>query len=111
MIQIGYVGNLGRHLVIPVPFNQARIASPTHPINGQIYSYGYQLVDNSFSPIALPNYNGASQRNYLNTYEGGNIDLRFPYVVHSSESESYKAAGISAYNALQTHVEKRISHC
>jgi hypothetical protein len=110
MIQIGYVGNLGRHLVIPVPFNQARIASPTHPINGQIYSYGYQLVDNSFSPIALPNYNGASQGNYLNTYEGGNIDLRVPYVGYSSESESYKAAGISAYNALQTHVEKRMSH-
>jgi hypothetical protein len=110
MIQIGYVGNLGRHLVIPVPFNQAQIASPTHPINGQIYSYGYQLVDNSFSPIALPNYNGASQGNYLNTYEGGNIDLRVPYVGYSSESESYKAAGISAYNALQTHVEKRMSH-
>ena len=109
MIQIGYVGNLGRHLVIPVPFNQAQIASPTHPINGQIYSYGYQLVDNSFSPIALPNYNGASQGNYLNTYEGGNIDLRVPYVGYSSESESYKAAGISAYNALQTHVEKRMS--
>jgi hypothetical protein len=110
MIQIGYVGNLGRHLVIPVPFNQAQIATPTHPINGQIYSYGYQLVDNSFSPIALPAYNGASQGNYLNNYEGGNIDLRVPYVGYSSESESYKAAGISAYNALQTHVEKRMSH-
>src|SRR6202521_2724725 len=27
-----------------------------------------------------------------------------------SESESYTAAGISAYNALQAHVEKRLSH-
>lgn len=30
-IQIGYVGNLGRHLVIPVPFNQAQTASPSRP--------------------------------------------------------------------------------
>ena len=29
VIDIGYVGNLGRHEVVPLPFNQARIASPT----------------------------------------------------------------------------------
>jgi hypothetical protein len=104
-IQVGYVGNLGRHLVIPVPFNQAQIASPSHPINGQIYSYGYQVVNPDFSPVNLPN-----GQPYLNTYEGGNIDLRVPYVGYSSESLSYKAAGISAYNALQTHIEKRMSH-
>ena len=112
-IQIGYVGNLGRHLVIPVPFNQAQIASPSHPIHGQIYSYGYQILDpNTFGPIALPNnpMTGAPAGNYLNTFEGGNIDLRVPYVGYSSESESYSAAGISAYNALQTHIEKRMSH-
>ena len=33
-IDIGYVGNLGRHEIIPIPFNQARIASPTNPIHG-----------------------------------------------------------------------------
>ena len=43
-------------------------------------------------------------------YEGGNVDLRVPYIGYSSESESYTAAGISAYNALQAHVEKRLSH-
>jgi hypothetical protein len=112
LIQVGYVGNLGRHLVIPVPFNQAQIASPSHPIHGQIYSYGYTVVDNNFDPIALPNNpnTGAPAGNYLTNYEGGNIDLRVPYVGYSSESESYTAAGISAYNALQTHVEKRMSH-
>ena len=47
---------------------------------------------------------------YQANYEGGNIDLRVPYIGYSSESESYTAAGISAYNALQTHVEKRLSH-
>jgi hypothetical protein len=46
----------------------------------------------------------------MTNYEGGNIDLRVPYVGYSSESESYKAAGTSAYNALQTHIEKRMSH-
>ena len=106
MIEAGYVGNLGRHLVIPVPFNQAQIASPTHPINGQQYSYGYQLLNPDFSTANLPNNQGP----YLNTYEGGNIDLRVPYVGYSSESLSYNAQGISAYNALQTHVEKRMSH-
>jgi hypothetical protein len=108
MIEAGYVGNLGRHLVIPVPFNQANIASPSHPISGQQYSYGFQVIADptTFTPAQLPNGQGP----YLNTYEGGNIDLRVPYVGYSSESESYNAAGISAYNALQTHVEKRMSH-
>jgi hypothetical protein len=104
--QVGYVGNLGRHLVIPVPFNQAQIASVSHPINGQQYSYGYQIINPDYSPIDLPNGQGP----YLATYEGGNIDLRVPYVGYSSESLSYNAAGISAYNALQTHIEKRMSH-
>jgi Carboxypeptidase regulatory-like domain/TonB dependent receptor len=106
-IEIGYVGNLGRHQVIPVPFNQAGIATPTNPIHGQQYTYGYQVLDpNTFLPISLPNGQGP----FLNSYEGGNIDLRVPYVGYSAEAESYRAAGVSAYNALQTHIEKRLSH-
>jgi hypothetical protein len=46
----------------------------------------------------------------LDNYEGGNADLRVPYIGYSSEALSYNAAGVSAYNALQVHVEKRISH-
>ncbi len=49
-------------------------------------------------------------RSMLSTYEGGNDDLRVPYIGYSAESESYKAIGVSNYNALQTHVEKRLSH-
>jgi hypothetical protein len=30
-IELGYVGNVGRHQVIPVPFNQPNIASPSSP--------------------------------------------------------------------------------
>lgn len=113
-IEIGYVGNLGRHQVIPIPFNQASIATPTNPVRPgtpfeQDYTYGYTVQSSSscspFCPINLPN----GQPMQVN-YEGGNVDLRVPYVGYSGESETYKAAGVSAYNALQTHVEKRMSH-
>ena len=113
-VDIGYVGNFGRHEIVPLPFNQARIASPTNPIlKGdplgfeQDYTYGYSIVTapGSFSTINLPN-----GQPYQETFEGGNVDLRVPYIGYSAESESYTAAGISAYNALQAHLEKRMSH-
>ncbi|HTR48943.1 MAG TPA: TonB-dependent receptor [Verrucomicrobiae bacterium] len=120
-IEVGYVGNFGRHEVIPVPFNQARIATPANPLCGpapvcpdpetavapQSYTYGYSIVDapGSFNTIQLPD--GTF---YQENFEGGNVDLRVPYIGYSSESESYTAAGISAYHALQTHIEKRMSH-
>ncbi|HEY0784693.1 MAG TPA: hypothetical protein VGD62_02410, partial [Acidobacteriaceae bacterium] len=113
-VTVSYVGNMGRHEVVPVPFNQAGIATPSSPIHGQQYTYGYSVQNsgacyNSYnpgcSPAMLPN-----GQPYLGTYEGGNIDLRVPYIGYSAESETYKAAGISRYDALQAHVEKRLSH-
>ena len=116
-IDVGYVGNLGRHEIIPIPFNQAQIATPTNPIRpntpfAQYYTYGYTILSATNGPsIPLPNLpNGSPAGSYLATFEGGNIDLRVPFIGYSSESESYTAAGISDYNALQAHVEKRISH-
>jgi hypothetical protein len=103
-IEVGYVGNLGRHQVIPLPFNQAQIASPSSPIRGQNYTYGY-TVASDYTPINLPD--GTT---YLDTFEGGNSDLRVPYIGYSDESEDYRTVGISAYNALQVHVDKRLSH-
>ena len=104
-IELGYVGNLGRHQVIPVPFNQPKIASATSPTLGggayqQNYSYGYNVLGAS-----LPNGTG-----YQANYEGGNVDLRVPYIGYAAESISYVAGGVDAYNALQAHVEKRMSH-
>jgi hypothetical protein len=104
-VELGYVGNLGRHQVIPVPFNQPNIASPSNPTLGgsayqQNYSYGYNVGN-----VTLPD--GTF---YQANYEGGNVDLRVPYIGYAAESITYKAAGIDAYNALQAHVEKRMSH-
>jgi hypothetical protein len=106
-IDIGYVGNTGRHEVMPIPFNQAGIATPTNPIHGQYYSYGYTVeASDGSGPIQLPGGHGPMLANY----ESGNDDMRVPYIGYSAESLSYKAIGVSNYNALQTHVEKRLSH-
>jgi Carboxypeptidase regulatory-like domain/TonB dependent receptor len=100
LFELGYVGNVGRHQVIPVPFNQPGIASPGHPIHGENYSYGYNVQGAN-----LPDGSG-----YDYDYEGGNIDHRVPYIGYAAESIDYKAAGVDAYNALTAHLEKRMSH-
>lgn len=104
-IEVGYVGNVGRHQVIPLPFNQPSIASPSSPLlsggpYAQKYSYGYNVIGKS-----LPDGS-----DYQANYEGGNVDLRVPYIGYAAESITYKAAGIDDYNALQVHVDKRMSH-
>jgi hypothetical protein len=101
-IELGYVGNLGRHQVIPVPFNQPQIASSSHQIHGETYSYGYNVGGQTL--------NGQSNGpGYDFDYEGGNVDHRVPYIGYAAESIDYKAAGVDAYNALTAHIEKRMS--
>jgi hypothetical protein len=110
-IDIGYVGNIGRHQVIPVPFNQPNFATASKPALAgtqyqQIYSYGYQVSQPNFGgPINLPN-----GQPYLANYEGGNVDLRVPYIGYAAESIDYRADGVDAYNALNVHVDKRMSY-
>jgi Carboxypeptidase regulatory-like domain len=116
-VDLGYVGNVGRHQVIPVPFNQPTIASAANPALAggpypQNYSYGYTVeAENScygegvYGPLTLPD--GTC---YQANDEGGNDDLRVPYIGYAAESIDYKAAGVDAYNALQAHFEKRMSH-
>lgn len=106
-IDIGYVGNRGKHSILPLPFNEPRIATPGNPINGQQYSYGVQTLSTQYDATGTP---------YINKYEpydsfsGGNVDLRVPYVGYDPNSTSFTSAGISSYDALQAHVEKRMSN-
>jgi hypothetical protein len=130
-IDIGFVNGLGRHEVIPIPFNQARIASPSNPLCGtaavcpntsapfaQFYTYGYPVQTPGCVPaffnacaIGLPaGPQGQALGTMIASSEGGNLDLRVPYLGYGAESETYNAEGISAYNALQAHIEKRLSH-
>ena len=127
-IDIGYVNALGRHEIIPIPFNQARIATPTNPLCGPAAKCATPVrsplpsptrTDTRCSKIPVPDAIFLATSTppicptgspILANPEGGNVDLRVPYIGYAGESELYTAEGISAYNALQAHVEKRISH-
>ncbi len=107
-IDIGYVGNRGKHAVIPIPFNEPGIATTSHPINGQTYSYGVQVL----SPTATDAYGNPlpmSTEPY-DSFSGGNVDLRVPYVGYDPNSASFETVGISSYDALQVQLTKRMSH-
>jgi hypothetical protein len=106
-ITIGYSGNLGRHGVIPVPFNEPGIATPSNSIHGETTSYGWEVL-NAASPNGT-NFNPISTEPF-NTLDGGNIDFRVPYVGYSPNAALFKAAGVSSYNALETHIVKTLSH-
>jgi hypothetical protein len=36
--------------------------------------------------------------------------MRVPYIGYSAEAEKFSTVGVAAYNALQAHLEKRLSH-
>jgi hypothetical protein len=107
LFDLGYVGNHGTRLVIPIPFNQAGIATPSNPINGQTSSYG------GTSPLANQNYNGGTTLDtesiYTNEY-AGNAPLRVPFPGYDMNSVLFKAEGTSNYDALQMQVKKRLSN-
>src|ERR1700723_3843253 len=50
---IGYTGNHGVHQTVPLPFNQPQVATPQNPVNGQMYSYGFQANDGAKKPSTL----------------------------------------------------------
>jgi hypothetical protein len=111
-ITAGYTGNRGRHSVIPLPLNEPGIATATNPIWGETATYGFEVLNqnsiytdsygyDNYVPIATEPWN---------TYDGGNTDFRTPYVGYNPNAADFKAVGISAYDALETHVEKRLSH-
>jgi hypothetical protein len=96
LFSLGYVGNHGTHLVLPIPFNQPGIATATNPINGQTASYGGVLDGAANEPISTSEF-------------AGNAPIRVPYIGYDMNSVLYKAEGISNYNSLQFQVRKRLS--
>jgi hypothetical protein len=109
LIDIGYVGNRGLHELLPIPFNQPGIATPSHPINGQIYSYGYQATDADGGFGVLQTEQVATTIGEF-TGADGNTALRVPYIGYNPNSDFWEAEGVSTYNALQVSVKKRLSH-
>ncbi|HWG22023.1 MAG TPA: carboxypeptidase regulatory-like domain-containing protein [Terracidiphilus sp.] len=123
-VSIGYTGNRGRHSVIPLPFNEPQIATPSSPAmvkgkephpDGETYSYGYQVL-NQNAPVPCYSGSGAPtcyqpiSTEKWDSYEGGNIDFRVPYPGYDPSAALFKAVGISAYDSLEVHVEKKLSH-
>jgi hypothetical protein len=94
VFNIGYIGNHGLHETLPIPFNLPQIATPTHPVNGQTSSYGFNVTS---TETAI-------------TSTGGNVDLRVPFIGYSPNSVLWEAEGVSWYHALQTQLNKRFGH-
>jgi hypothetical protein len=98
MFEVGYVGNHGTHLVLPIPFNQPFIATSTSRVNGQTSSYG------GTTPLFLD-----TEPVFTNEFSG-NAPLRVPFPGYDMNAVLYKAEGTSNYNALQIQVRKRLSY-
>ena len=107
VLTLAFVGNHGVHETIPVPFNQPAIATPSNPINGQIYSYGYTV---NFPGTFNPAISAAPLSTLVEGFGSGNTDLRVPFIGFDPNSQYSKAAGISNYAALQFHITKRAAH-
>jgi hypothetical protein len=98
LFSVGYVGNHGQHEILPVPFNEPQLASPGHPVNGQIYSYGgTNTVDLAMEPIFTSEFSG-------------NAPVRVPYIGYDMNSVLYQAQGISNFDALELQARKRLSN-
>ena len=107
-ITVGYTGNRGRHAVIPIPFNEPLLATAQNPVHGETDTYGFEVLNQNsmsdgydYDPIPSEPWN---------TEDGGNTDFRAPYVGYSPNAALFKTVGTSAYDALEAHVEKRLSH-
>jgi hypothetical protein len=104
VLTLGYIGNHGVHEVIPLPFNQAVLATPQNPVlsggpNEQIYSYGY----------SVPGVAAENVSTLVAGYGTGNAALRAPYLGFDPNSNFNEAIGISNYNALQFQVTRHFS--
>ena len=118
----------GPHEIIPLPFNQARIASPTNPLCGPaavvrepgrlsvcpvLHVRLYRSDDASLLPTTTYAANCP-----INCRTGSPCSST-PKAATSTARPLYRLCGrvggvhcrgVSAYNAFQAHVEKRLSH-
>lgn len=100
---LGYTGNHGVHQTVPLPFNQPQMATPLSPVNGQIYSYGFNATDGQEKP-------GTLLSEPYNTSTGGNTDLRAPYIGYSPNSVAWSTLGWSHYDALLASIHQNAWH-
>jgi hypothetical protein len=105
LFNVAYIGNHAVHLVMPIPFNQARIATPQNPTlkggaNQQNFSYAYNTPGVALEPLST----------IVAGFTAGNIDLRVPFTGYEPNSDFNEAEGVSSYHALQVGVTKRLSH-
>jgi hypothetical protein len=105
VITFGYVGNHGVHETMPLPFNQAKIATPQNPLLAggpfqQNYSYGY----------SVPGVAAEANQTLTDGFPTGNASLRAPYIGYDPNSVYTRTVGMSNYHALQFNVTKRMSH-
>jgi hypothetical protein len=115
LLDLAYVGNHGVHGTVPLPFNEPLTATPQNPVNGQMFSYGYQ----PFGPTCNRFHDPSPTCGPLVTEQfdnsnvggtGGNTDLRTRFLGYNPNADFWEAVGISHYNALQFAVTKRLSH-
>jgi Carboxypeptidase regulatory-like domain len=118
VLTLAYIGNRGVHEPIPIPFNQPGVATPSNPINGQTYTYGFQAADFSspgcgfFNPNAPCPLLTEQVQTTIGAFSGsdGNTALRTPYTGINPNADYWRAEGISTYNALQFQATKKMSH-
>ena len=80
LLELGYVGTRSLHVAGCTEFNQAQLASPTNPLNGET------------------------------TNSAANVIQRLPYVGVSPGSLLCESSFNINYNSLQTSLTKRLSH-
>ncbi len=81
VLEVGYAGMHGTHMMLTRGVNQASLASPDHPIRGET------------------------------TNSVANLQLRVPYQGFSAGSfNQIQSSGFAWYNALQASLRKRFSH-
>ena len=107
-VTVGYTGNRGRHAVVPIPLNEPGIATAANPIWGQTATYGFEVL-NATNYAKTFDYNAIAGEPW-DTQDGGNTDFRAPYIGFSPNAVLFKTVGNSAYDALESHVEKRLSN-